>query len=416
MGLSLAWMVVGCAMLLVQPELLGLTHLHPWVIALTHAWVLGFFVTVACGAVYQLAPVALGTTLWSEACGWWHFGLVAVGVPGMVYSFWHWDLKLFGFFGSAVAVGVMLFSVNTWITVKRSARRGVVAWSLILAAAWLLLTVLAGLLLAANRLWFFIPIQPTSLLRAHAHLGLVGFFITLLQGVGFQLIPMFTLGEVRDWRLAKTGLWLSQTGLLVLTPSLVWQLAIPACAAASAITAGLIISGLGLKHSLATRKKRKLDSGTRSFLRGYIGICAAAIAGTMLALPGRPWDSAPGGFNAMTYAILGIFGGLMPCIAGMMCKVVPFLTWMRACGPRVGRGPTPSASALVHPRIERWGLALQNLSAIPLLAGAWTMNALCLRVGVCLLAAGVALFVVDMLGVLKHLWIQSSEIPSPVKS
>ena len=31
--------------------------------ALTHAWVLGFFVTVACGAVYQLAPVALGTTL-----------------------------------------------------------------------------------------------------------------------------------------------------------------------------------------------------------------------------------------------------------------------------------------------------------------------------------------------------------------
>ena len=33
----------------------------PPVIALTHAWVLGFLVTVAAGALYQLAPVALGT-------------------------------------------------------------------------------------------------------------------------------------------------------------------------------------------------------------------------------------------------------------------------------------------------------------------------------------------------------------------
>ncbi len=410
MGLGLAWLVAATALLVAQPTLLSLPHPHPRVVALTHAWVLGFFVTVACGAVYQLAPVALGTTLCNERHGWWHFGLHTVGVPGMVYSFWRWDLKLLGHFGFAVALGIVLFAVNTWRTVRCSGRRGTVAWSLTLAAGWLLTTVLAGLLLAANRYWQFIPIDPVALLRAHAHLGLVGFFVTLLQGVGFQLVPMFTLGEVRDWRLANIGLGLSQTGLLALAPALLWHLAPLGLLGALAIAVGMICSGIGLKRALDTRKKRALDPGTRSFLRGGAGGCAAAIAGIALVSPGSPWGSAPGGFNAMIYAILGLAGGLLPCIAGMMCKIVPFLTWMRSYGPLVGRGPTPAAGALTHPRIERWGLALQGIAVVPLLLGAWTLSELWLRLGAWLLAAGVALFVADMLGVLKHLW----SVPAPV--
>lgn len=46
-----------------QPTLLRLPHPHPQVVALTHTWLQGFFVTVACGAVNQIAPVALGATL-----------------------------------------------------------------------------------------------------------------------------------------------------------------------------------------------------------------------------------------------------------------------------------------------------------------------------------------------------------------
>ena len=59
-------------------------------------------------------------------------------------------------------------------------------------------------------------------------------------------------------------------------------------------------------------------------------------------------SSGVGGFRAMFYAVLIVFGGLLPCLAGMMCKIVPFLTWMRAYGPRVGRGPTPAASTLAR--------------------------------------------------------------------
>lgn len=404
MGLALAWLIAATTLVVMQPSLLSLPHTHPQIVAVTHAWVLGFFVTVAFGAVYQLAPVALGTTLANERHGWWHFGLHAAGVLGMVYSFWHWDLVLLGHSGFVVALGILLFCVNTWRTV-RSGRRGTVAWSLALAAGWLLTTVLVGLLLAANRYWNFIPIDPVFLLRAHAHLGLVGFFLTLLQGVAFQLVPMFTLGEVRDWRLANLGLAFSQAGLLVLAPALVWHVGALAVTGALAIVAGMSCSAVGLARALTTRKKRAFDPGTRSFLRGGIGLIVAALAGIVLVMPGTPWGSAPGGFSAMVYAILVVVGGLLPCIAGMMCKVVPFLTWMRAYGPRVGRGPTPAANALTHPRIEHWGLVLQHAATVPLLVGAWTLSEVWLRIGAWLLVVGVALFVADMVGVLRHLWV-----------
>jgi hypothetical protein len=225
---------------------------------------------------------------------------------------------------------VLLFSANTWVTVRRSGRGGTVAWSLVLAASWLLLTVLLGLLLAANRFWGFLPLDPLALLRAHAHLGLVGFFVTLLQGVGFQLVPMFTLGEVRNWRIANLGLALSQGGLLLLASGLAWHLTWIAFPGALAIAAGLGCSGIGLRRALASRKKRALDPGIRAFSYGGMGVFAASLAAVGLVVPGSPWGSAPGGFGAMVYAVLGLAGGLLPCIAGMMCKVVPFLTWMRA--------------------------------------------------------------------------------------
>ena len=415
MGLALAWLVAGTALLVAQPQMLALPHAHPHVVALTHAWVLGFFVTVACGAIYQLAPVALGTTLANERHGWWHFGLHAAAVPGMVYSFWVWDLKLLGHFGFAAGLGIALFTANTWQTVRRSGRRNLVAWSLALGAGWLLLTVLVGLLLAANRFWLFIPLDPVVLLRAHAHFGLVGFFVTLLQGVSFQLVPMFTLGDVRDWRLANAGMWSSQLGLAALAPALVWQIGSLTLLGAAAIVAGMILSAVGLAQALATRKKRALDPGTRSFLRGGIGLCVAGIAGVVLVVPGTPWGSAAGGFNAMVYAVLAVVGGLLPSIAGMMCKIVPFLTWMRAYGPRVGRGPTPAANALTHPRLESWGLTLQHISVVPLALGAWALDEAWLRAGAWLLAAGVALFVADMLGVMKHLWSAPATVAAPKK-
>lgn len=413
MGLALAWLTVATGWLVLQPGLLALPHAAPAVVAFTHAWVLGVFVTVATGAIYQLAPVALGTTLWSERTGWWHFSLHAVGVPGMVHAFWHWNLVELATCGSLVALGIVLFAVNAWNTIRRSGKRDAVAWSLALATGWLSLTVLAGLTLVANHLWNFWTADPLALLRAHAHLGLAGFFVTLMQGVAFRLVPMFTLGDVPDWRPVRAGLWSSQIGLLGLAPALAFHAGHAAAACGVLILAGMLASGWALKQTLATRKKRLLDPGVRAFLRGLTGFVVAAVLGLLLVWPSTPWNSTPGGFSAMVYAVVVFGAALLPGIAGMMCKIVPFLTWMRAYGPKIGRGPTPAAGALTKPRLEKIAFAFQGAAVVPLVAGAWALNAPLLHLGAWLLAIGVGVFLADMLGVLKHLWWPTTGAPAP---
>jgi len=403
MGLALAWLGAATVMLVASPGVLALSHGAPAVVALAHAWVLGVFVTAATGAVYQIAPVALGTTLWSERYGWWHFALQAVSIPGMVWAFSRWDMALLGHFGTAFALGIGLFATNTWKTVRRSGCRDAVAWSLILSSGWLLLTVLVGLVFGANRFWRFIPLDPLALLRAHAHLGLIGFFLTLFQGVTFRLVPMFTLGDVPDWRPVRAGLWLSQLGLLGLAPALAWRAEFAAAASGALVLAGIIASSRALHQTLATRKKRILDPGLRAFVSGSVMLLIAALAGCALLWPGSRGGSAPGGFNAMVYGVLVVMGGLLPVIAGMMCKIVPFLTWMRAYGPKVGRVPTPAAGALSNPRLESSALGLQALAVAPLVWGVWTRNSVWLGAGTWLLATGVGLFLVNQWGVLRHL-------------
>ena len=114
----------------------------------------------------------------------------------------------------------------------------------------------------------------------------------------------------------------------------------------------------------------------------------------------------------MVYALVIFAGGLLPAIAGMLCKIVPFLTWMRAYGPKVGKGTTPSAGSLTRPRLERWALGIQGVALLPLLAGAWLLNDAMLRAGAVLLALGTGLFLADMVGVLMHLW-RPVTIPRP---
>ena len=414
MGLGLGWFAIAAAATALWPTTLALPHVAPIVVALTHTWVLGFLVTIAVGAIYQLAPVALGTTLWSERMGWLHFVLHAAAVPVMIHAFWRWNLPLLAGAGSILFGGVALFLVNVLATVARSGKRDAVAWSLGLAAGWLAVTVIAGLTLVANRLHPFWAGDPILLLRAHAHLGIVGFFVTLLQGVTFRLIPMFTLGEVPDWRPVRVGLWASQLGLLALAPALAFHAGSVSVLAGVTIMAGLTFSGWALKQTFATRKKRVLDVGVAAFVRGAVALALSGAAGIWLVWPTSQAGSEPGGLSANVYGVLIFAGALVPTVAGMMNKIVPFLTWMRAYGPKVGRVPTPSASTLSNERLEFWAMTLQGVAILPLLIGTWTERPIWLRAGGALLAIGTGAFLLNMARILRHLWRPVSSAATPV--
>ena len=62
--------------------------------------------------------------------------------------------------------------------------------------------------------------------------------------MSFQLVPMFTLAEVRDWRAVKAGLWLSQTGLVGLTVALTLNAGYAAAAGAAVVLVGMLVSDI----------------------------------------------------------------------------------------------------------------------------------------------------------------------------
>ena len=148
---GLAALLLGSGWLVAQPSLLASYHYNQYVIAVTHLFVLGFICSVVMGAMYQLVPVALEAKLYSERLARWQFAFHLVGVIGMVWMFWKWDLKQVGHFGTVLTVGVGLFVFNIAQTLRRVPKWNVMATAVTAALFWISLTVIAGLSIATGK-------------------------------------------------------------------------------------------------------------------------------------------------------------------------------------------------------------------------------------------------------------------------
>lgn len=401
---GLVWLGIAGGWLAARSDLLGFHHAIPGMVALVHAWILGCLLPVAFGAVYQLLPVVLGVGLANPRLVRVHLVLHAAGAPCLVIAMIAWRMDLVALAAVPVVAGVLLFTVNVWRTAGRIRwSRDPVAVAFALGAGWLAATVLAGAFLAVNKIWFLLPFSPLALLRAHAHLGVIGFFVTLLQGATFRLVPMFTLSTVQNWRRVWAGLFTTQAGLIALIPALVWERSLPLGLAALAVCAGVALSGWELAATLAARKKRGLSEGLRGFAAGAALFGAAAAGGLILALPGH-WTEVADPKWAMLFGLAALLGGLAPMVLGMLCKIVPFLVWLRVYAPVIGRRRTPPATGLARPSLERAWLALHGLGLGGLAAGVLADNEPLLRMGAWLLFAGIGSLLINFGIVLSHLF------------
>lgn len=410
--LALAW---AAATLITSPQLMQLPHSHPGVVSLAHLWLPGFLLSASVGAIYQLMPVVLGTPLrLAQTVGWCHLALHVAGVPLLVGGFSAGRFGVVASGGALVTLGIGVLAVATWRTFLTSRRRDAIAWSFPLSVTWLAGTVSFGLVLALNRRLPFLPLSWLDLLRSHAHVGLGGYFLTLLQGATFQLVPMFTLADLRGERWVRAGLVLGQVGLLVLAPGLAGGLRGAMQAGALLVVAGIGCSGGALVATLRSRRRQVLEPGMKGFGLGAVVLGLAALCGLLLAfLPaGR---GLPLGV-AMTYGTSVVAGAISLMVMGMLCKIVPFLVWMKTYGPRAGRQPVPQAGTLGSRPFESAWLWLHGLALGLLVAGGLMTEPALTGCGAALLAAAVAAFLIHMLRVLRHLVSPRSGVSAPLRS
>jgi hypothetical protein len=218
--------------------LLAADYLHnPATLAVTHLFTLGLGGTVVTGALYQMLPVLLYSTLFSERMADVHLAIHAVGVLFMVYGFLEFATTWVALGGSLVVTGALLFLVNAGMTLRRAERWNWHGVHMAAAILFYLTTLTWGLGLAFNQKYGFLGEVEGAPLTGHLTLGLLGWFSLMIISAGLKLLPMFAPAKVLPAPLvAATGAGLTAGVLLILAGLwlgrfLVWMGGILAAAA-----------------------------------------------------------------------------------------------------------------------------------------------------------------------------------------
>jgi len=416
--------VVG--VLVARPSILSTYHYNQYIVATSHLALLGWIASVVFGALYQLVPVALETKLYSERLAFAHLTLHIVGVLGMVWSFWHWNLKHVGHWGSAFALGVALLLFNVARTVLRSRKWNPISVGIGSAITWLMLTVMAGLALAAAKCSygsietmsagnplaltlrglemvsaFVARFDQMSAMHTHAHLGGLGCFVLLIVTLSFKLLPMFLLSDVQNERRIWWVIGLLNAGLLGLVITMAtrspWKVLFTGI-----ILAALFLYGLELRAILRVRKRLALDWPLRMFLWSLAVLVPLVGVAAVLSWPGLPLTVFTGQLENL-YGFLAIFGLISAAILGMLFKILPFLVWYGIYSVHLGRARVPALADMYSSRLVQVGGATYVLALSVIMSGILLSSAGTVRGGGVILAGAVMLHGVNFALILSHL-------------
>lgn len=370
--------------LLAQPAVLTQYVGSPRLIALTHAFTLGFVTLVYAGTLQQLPAVMFVTKLQWPRLGYATLTTLAVGATVLVIGFGTgMRPALLASGGSLVCLALGATLVQLLLTARTRPPRDAASRALITAAAYLFITVVLGLALAAIRASPGLAAALGYPAALHQYVGLLGAFLLGIGGAGQKLLSMFALSKGGPaWRLrvmtylvhlAVLSLLL---GLLGIGSDLATGLALLALVTASALQVLEVI------ELLRRRLRRRLEAPVGRYVIAHAFL---VVAGLLLVF---------GYLEAATAAFLLGFVGL--AVSGMLVKILSFLTWTAAyaaptsppsrlvtavtSSPTVGKAPArppsppPLLRDLLRPELEpvtTWGLAGGTVATVVAMVTAW---------------------------------------------
>lgn len=353
---------------------------HPHLLAITHLMALGWATMIILGASHQLVPVLIEHGLFSNKLAYASFVLAATGIPLLTYGFFTfnlgWPAQLGG---SLVLAGLLVYVANIAISISGSKHENVHAVFVFTATIWLVLTVSLGLALLFNFTASLLPRDSLHYLSLHAHLGVVGWFLLLVLGVGSRLIPMFLISKYSNPRLLWTVFILVNAALL--SYGLFFLYGAPAelnYLPAALVLAALLLFARYCQQAYKQRIRKKVDDQVRTSLLAMALILLPTVVlivliTTLLATGGGPTNV------VLLYGFTIFFGWLTAIILGMTFKTLPFIVWNKVYGHRSALGKMPSPKDLFSQPVYKamavvYLLGFVLFGAGILLARAWLLN------------------------------------------
>jgi hypothetical protein len=380
-GLLLAW----------EGPTLLVSRWMPGALAATHLLAVGYLGLIMCGALLQMLPVVAGAPVPAvRLVGTTTHLLLTLGAAGLAWGLAGGGPTAILVGAGAAALGFLVFIVPVTIALARA--RGVAGTLLALrtAALSLVVTVILGLVLAGVVLgWMRLP-DFTRLVDVHAAWGLMGWVGLLVMGVAIQVLPMFYVTPSYPAAMRR---WLAPSLLIGITgASVAWI-------SGDGLLGRLLFGAVGLGFAgfavttlvlIRRRQRPRLDPTLIHWWSAMSSVCMAAVAWAFAAPP-----------TLVGLLLLVGLGVGLP--AGMLLKIMPFLTWFHLQHRQLASGRfdlrIPHMGSLLPTRWARAQAGL-HIMALLLLVGSFLAPVLARPAGL-VLALSALILLVLLVGVAR---------------
>jgi len=298
---------------------------QPHILAIVHLIVLGWGTMIIFGASNQLVPVIADNDLYSDDLALFAFVMFSAGLGIFVYSFWGFAPGVWMFIAAfLMLISFVCHAVNIFLTSKKTLGHNIITTYVLTAHAWLIGTASIGILLLFNLRWKFLPAENLHYLKAHASIGMLGWFLLLIIGVSARLFPMFLLSRNEPKKYLTIAFGLINAGLLLL---LVEGLGLTTYRAyfiyIAMIVSGIVFYLVYMRYCYVSAMKRVLDIAMK---QSFIAVFSIVLPFVLLIFAVLIHGVSASVIIAYGYSFLG--GFVTTIIMGQTFKTLPFIIWM----------------------------------------------------------------------------------------
>lgn len=326
-------------------------YFHPHTLAITHVMALGWGTMMILGASHQLVPVLIEGKLYSDVLAYLSFFFAAVGIPLLVVGFYTFNFAWPAQWGAIlINLAILLYIINIGVSMAKSKNENVHAVFVFTAALWLIITTIVGLFLVYNFSYNLLSKDSLAYLPLHAHIGIIGWFLLLVIGVGSRLIPMFLISKYSNtkllwWIYSLINFALISFIIFFLYFKMPWLYFLPLVA----VTVAVGLFGYYCYECYYERIRKKVDNQVKISLLSVFMMALPLIF--LLMVIALLLFSVNNVQIILTYGFCIFFGWITAIIFGMTFKTLPFIIWNKVYHGKAAVGKTPNPKELFSDRI-----------------------------------------------------------------
>jgi len=385
--IGISFFVISISLLL-GFDISELTNMDSSTLSWVHIFLLGFVMMVIFGAMAQLVPVVLEVGHFAVELYYVIYPLLAIGTVLMGYGFYA-SAALLPYGGVIVLIALLIFVLETFLTIRKQKQLNLVMKSVVLANSFLFVGLIFGILMALGFAGT-IEINIANYLKAHIYMVLGGYVGVTIMGMSLILLPMFWLSHSFSWKPVEYALYIVTVAVFtVMFSAILENIYLEYIGYILTITAFLFYF-YQIWIIYKTRVRLDNDIYLHSLLFSYGSLIVGIILGIIYLFTSN---------NSILMAMGWIIftGYITFMINGHLYKIVPFLVWYQKFSPLIGKQKVPMLADMVPVKSARFQYIFSVSGVIVAFIGLLLSTTVIFKAGVSFLLVGSIFMLKDLM-------------------